>query len=97
SVVAGSLKQNERERSVNAAATFTRPRFRSFAWLSLGAAYRDRFREWSDPRVDPSSIIDPPPDVGAIASVGLSTARAYDYSIGTQDGFIAAASVEERR
>ena len=87
----------ERKREASAVATFTRPRFRSFSWLSLGAGYRDRHREWSDPRIDPSIILDTPPDVGAIATLGLSTARAYEYSISTQDGFVAAASVEGRR
>jgi hypothetical protein len=87
----------EREREVSAVATFSRPRFRSYAWLSLGAAYRDRFREWSDPALAPSTIVDPPPDVGAVATLGVSTARAYDFSISTQDGFVAAASVEGRR
>ncbi|HKP73899.1 MAG TPA: hypothetical protein VJT67_00080, partial [Longimicrobiaceae bacterium] len=82
----------ERERELSAVATFTRPRFRSYAWLSVGAAYRDRFREWSAPALAPSPIADPPPDIGAIATLGVSTARAYDFSISTQDGFVAAAS-----
>lgn len=97
SIGGGIADLREREREASVVATFTRPRFRSYAWLSLGAAYRDRFREWSDPRLDPSTLVDPPPDLGAVATLGLSTARAYEYSVGTQDGFVAAASVEGRR
>lgn len=87
----------ERERSGSVVATFTRPRFRSYSWLSLGANLRDRELQWSDPAVAPALQLDRPPELGAIATVGLSTARAYDFSIGTQDGFVAAASVEGRR
>jgi WD40 repeat protein len=86
----------EREREITGVATFTRPRFRSFTWLSVGANLRDRFREWSDPRLG-TAIIDPPADVGAVATLGTSTARAYDFSVSTQDGVLAAATVEGRR
>ncbi|SOD03023.1 WD40-like Beta Propeller Repeat [bacterium JGI 053] len=88
----------ERERSASAVATFTRPRFRSFGWLSLGASLRDRELQWSDPALAPADFpLDRPPELGAIATLGVSTARAYDFSISTQDGFVAAASVEGRR
>jgi len=87
----------ERERSADAVATFTRPRFRSFAWLSLGAGLRDRELQWSDPALAPEIALDRPPELGAVATVGVSTARGYDFSISTQDGFVAAASVEGRR
>ena len=88
----------ERERSASAVATFTRPRFRSFGWLSLGASVRDREFQWSDPALAPDDFpLDRPPELGAIATLGISTARAYDFSISTQDGFVAAASVEGRR
>jgi hypothetical protein len=88
----------ERERSASAVATFTRPRFRSFGWLSLGANLRDRELQWSVPALAPADIaLDRPPELGAIATLGVSTARAYDFSISTQDGFVAAASVEGRR
>jgi hypothetical protein len=86
----------ERERSVSGVVTFTRPRFRSYSWLSVGGNLRDRFRRWSDERIG-NAFIDPPADLGAIATVGTSTARAYDFSVSSQDGFIAAASVEGRR
>jgi len=87
----------ERERSVSAVATFARPRFRSYGWLSLGANLRDRALQWTVPDLPPSLPLDRPPELGAIATLGLSTARAYDFSISTQDGFVAAASVEGRR
>ncbi|MFL5382059.1 MAG: hypothetical protein ACJ8GN_06055 [Longimicrobiaceae bacterium] len=87
----------ERERSASAVATFTRPRFRSYGWLSLGASLRDRELQWSNPALAPSIELDRPPELGAIATLGVSTARAYDFSISTQDGFVAAASVEGRR
>jgi hypothetical protein len=87
----------DRERSASAVATFTRPRFRSYGWLSLGANVRDRELQWSDPALAPDLALDRPPELGAVATLGLSTARAYDFSISTQDGFVAAASVEGRR
>ncbi|HEX2202885.1 MAG TPA: hypothetical protein VHG91_06295 [Longimicrobium sp.] len=89
----------ERERSASAVATFLRPRFRSYAWLSAGLNLRDRRRAWEDPDTAgvPVPFADPPPDVGAVATLGYSTTQAYDFSIGTQRGFVAAASVEGRR
>lgn len=87
----------ERERSASLTATFTRPRFRSYAWLSLGANVRDRVREWTLPAQAPATLLDPPLDVGGIATLGLSTTRSYPFSVSTQDGWIAAASVEGRR
>jgi hypothetical protein len=87
----------ERERSVSAVATFARPRFRSYGWLSLGANLRDRELQWTVPDLPPELPLDRPPELGAVATLGLSTARAYDFSISTQDGFVAAASVEGRR
>jgi Tol biopolymer transport system component len=88
----------ERDRSYSAVATFARPRFRSYAWLSLAANLQSRLREWSDPLGDTiADFRDAPPQVGGIATLGWSTARSYDYSISTQDGLVAAASVEGRR
>ncbi|HEX8243648.1 MAG TPA: hypothetical protein VF541_09135, partial [Longimicrobium sp.] len=85
----------QRERAVTGVATFTRPRFRSFTWLSLGANLRQRFFQWADPAL--AEEIDSPDDVGAIATLGTTTASAYDFSISLQDGFLAAATVEGRR
>lgn len=88
----------ERERSASLVATFARPRFRSYSWLSLGANVRDRVRQWSDGEVPNLSVVlDPPAEVGAIATLGTSTVRGYPFSISAQDGVIAAASVEGRR
>jgi len=87
----------ERERAVSLVATLRRPRFRSFAWLSTGVNVRDRAWGFDDPEAAGATVADPPPDVGAIATLGLSTVRSYDYSISAQDGFIAAATVEGRR
>lgn len=86
----------EREREASAVATFARPRFRSYSWLSLGVNLRDRFRQFAG-AVPAGVLEDPPADVGAIATVGTSTARAYDFSVSAQDGIVAAASVEGRR
>jgi hypothetical protein len=88
----------ERERSASVVATFTRPRFRSYRWLSVGANVRDRARAWSDPDHPVGTVLlDPPADVGGIVTLGASTLRAYPFSVSTQDGVIAAASVEGRR
>jgi hypothetical protein len=86
---------DERERSLSAVATFSRPRYRSFAWLSLGGNLRDRYRVWAE--ADTAQIVDPPPDIGAIASVGITSARAFAWSVGTQEGVLAALAVEGRR
>ncbi|HEX8696259.1 MAG TPA: hypothetical protein VF746_27825 [Longimicrobium sp.] len=88
----------ERERSASVVATFARPRYRSYAWLSLGATVRDRKRVFDDPeQASGVTVVDPPPDVGAVATLGWSTVRAYDFSISAEDGVVAAASVEARR
>lgn len=88
----------ERERSGSVVATFLRPRFRSYAWLSAGLNLRDRQRAWENPDTAAgATFVDPPPDVGAVATLGYSTSQAYDFSISTQRGFVAAASVEGRR
>jgi hypothetical protein len=92
--LSGELLQ--RERRVTGVATFARPRFRSYSWLSLGVSLSDRDRTWADPSTQ-ISILQPPTDLGAIATVGTSTARGYDFSISPQDGILAAASVEARR
>ncbi|HEU4558900.1 MAG TPA: hypothetical protein VFS20_13665, partial [Longimicrobium sp.] len=87
----------ERERSASLVATFARPRFRSYSWLSVGANARDRIREWTFPDLAPATLLDLPLDVGGIATVGVSTVRSYPFSFSTQDGWVAAASVEGRR
>lgn len=94
--VASTLE--ERKRSASLVATFARPRFRSYSWLSLGANVRDRVRQWSNGDVPALDVLlDPPPEVGAIATLGTSTVRGYPFSISAQDGFTAAASVEGLR
>jgi hypothetical protein len=88
----------ERERSASLVATFSRPRFRSYAWLSTGVNVRDRERPFDDPGLaNGATVTDPPPDVGAVASLGYSTVRSYDYSISAEDGFVAAVQAEGRR
>lgn len=87
----------ERERSLSAVATFSRPRYRSYAWLSVGANAQDRHREWSSPADSLPGFVDAPPQVGAIATAGITTTRAYQFSISPEDGVLAAASVEGRR
>ncbi|HEX6749843.1 MAG TPA: hypothetical protein VF092_21300 [Longimicrobium sp.] len=85
-----------RDRTVTGVATFTRPRFRSYSWLSLGATLRDRRLELADRSLgaEPEKI---PLSLGGIATLGTSTARAYDFSVSPQDGILAAAMVEGRR
>jgi hypothetical protein len=77
-------------------ATFTRPRFRSFSWLSLGVGARQRdysFRESEVTAMAPN----PPAEAGGAATLGYSNARGYEYSVSQEEGFVAAASVEGRR
>jgi hypothetical protein len=93
--VANTLLQ--RERSASLTATFARPRFRSYSWLSLGANVRDRERQWTLGEGSAAVLLAPPMEVGAIATAGVSTARGYPFSVSTQDGVVAAASVEGRR
>jgi outer membrane protein assembly factor BamA len=79
-------------------ATFTRPRFRSYNWLSAGASVRQRRREWDVPSAAPAGLlIDIPRELGGAVTLGHSSARAYDFSISPQDGFVAAAQLEGRR
>ncbi|HEX5724324.1 MAG TPA: hypothetical protein VFX98_02595, partial [Longimicrobiaceae bacterium] len=88
----------ERERAASAVATFPRPRFRSFSWLSAGVSVRDRSRELAEPDSAPGlALLDPPLDAGAALTAGISTARAYEYSISAEDGVLAAVGVEGRR
>jgi len=88
----------ERERSASVVATFARPRFRTYSWLSVGANVRDRVRDWSDPdHPGVVTVLNPPADVGGIATLGTSTIRGYPFSISAQDGFVAAVQVEGRR
>ncbi|HEU0055035.1 MAG TPA: hypothetical protein VFQ39_17735 [Longimicrobium sp.] len=88
----------ERERSTALVATFTRPRFRSNHGLSAGASNRQRDRVWEVPSVAPEGLlVDLPPEVGGAVTLGLSTMRAYDFSISREDGLLAAAQVEGRR
>jgi hypothetical protein len=88
----------ERERSASLVATFARPRFDSYAWLSAGVNVRDRERVWDEPEASAGvGLADPPPEVGAVATLGYSTVDAYELSISSQDGYVAAAQVEGRR
>ncbi|HYH83153.1 MAG TPA: hypothetical protein VEX86_25380 [Longimicrobium sp.] len=87
----------ERERSASLVATFARPRFRSYSWVSVGGNVRDRVRQWTLPDNPVAAILDPPLEVGGIATLGVSTARSYPFSVSTQDGAVAALSLEGRR
>jgi Tol biopolymer transport system component len=88
----------ERERSGSAVATFTRPRFRSYGWVSFGASVVDRHREWNDPAAAHGRVpVEIPLDVGGVTSTGFSTLRAFPFSVSTEQGILAAAAVEGRR
>jgi len=87
----------ERERTGSLVATFTRPRFRSFRWLSLGAAVRDNdFEFLNEPPADLANLASPV-ELGAVATLGISTTRRYEYSVSPENGVVAAASVEGGR
>lgn len=95
--VPGQSALLERERAAALVATFTRPRFRSYGWLSLGADVRSRDRLFDEPELGGVEFIEPTPEIGAVLTLGWSTARAYEYSISTETGFLAAASLQGRR
>ena len=87
-----------RQRSASLVATFPFPRFRSYTWVSVGANYRAIDRAWDDPAAaEGITLAERPPEVGAVLTVGRSTARAYDFSISQEEGWLAAATVEGRR
>jgi Tol biopolymer transport system component len=86
----------ERERSASLVATFTRPRFRSFSWLSVGAGARQRDYSFRESEVT-APAPNPPAEAGGAVTLGYSNAREYEYSVSPEEGFVAAASVEGRR
>lgn len=87
-----------RQRSASAVATFARPRFRSYAWASVGANLRSIHYDWLDRDLAPA---DPAPqrvpEVGAVLTAGRSSARSFDFSVSAEEGWTAAAQVEGRR
>jgi Tol biopolymer transport system component len=88
----------ERERSVSLVATFPRPRFRSYSWLSVGLNLRQRTFFWDD--ADEAAGTLPPelaPDLGAVITVGRSTARAFEFSVSQEEGWINSLTLEGRR
>jgi hypothetical protein len=88
----------ERERSVSLVATFPRPRFRSFSWLSVGLNLRQRDFSWDDPEAAGGvALPELAPDLGAVLTVGRSTARGYDFSISQEEGWTNSLTVEGRR
>ena len=88
----------ERERSLGAALTFPRPRFRSYTWLTVGGEIADRARVWDDPEVATGRRLrDPPPDLGGVLTAGYSSVRAFGFSISPEQGFAASLSAEGHR
>ncbi|HEX2208590.1 MAG TPA: hypothetical protein VHG93_12970 [Longimicrobium sp.] len=88
----------EREQSISLVATFPRPRFRSFSWVSVGLNLRQREFSWDDPEAAGGvELPELAPDLGAVLSVGRSTARAYDFSVGQEEGWTNSLTVEGRR
>ena len=88
----------DRERSVSLVATFPRPRFRSFGWVSVGLNLRNRDFAWDVAEAaDVAAVPELTPDLGAVLTVGRSTARAFDFSISREEGWINALTIEGRR
>jgi hypothetical protein len=88
----------ERERSVSLVATFPRPRFRSYSWLSLGLNLRQRNFAWDDPEAAGGvQVPELAPDLGAVLTVGRSTAQAFDFSVSPEEGWTNSLTVEGRR
>ena len=88
----------ERERSASLVATWTRPRIRSYYWLSTGLNLRNRSFELADPELAPDvGVPELVPDVGAVLTVGRSTVRAFDFSVTPEEGWLTAVTVEGRR
>jgi hypothetical protein len=87
-----------RERGASVAVTFQRPRFRSSTWLSTGVNLRRIHYAWLDPAAEPGrGLAELAPDLGWVLSAGRSTARAYDFSVSREDGWLAAGTVQGRR
>ncbi|HEY0015926.1 MAG TPA: hypothetical protein VGC13_06390 [Longimicrobium sp.] len=87
-----------RERSASVVATFPRPRFRSYSWVSVGLNLRDIRYVWDEPEAA-EGIGEPEiaPDLGAVLTLGRSTARGFDFSISQEEGWIHSLTVEGRR
>ncbi|MBW3656576.1 MAG: hypothetical protein KY444_10760, partial [Gemmatimonadetes bacterium] len=88
----------QRERSASAIATFPFPRYRSYGWISTGLNLRERALEWlnEEDRAFPFARSQGL-DLGAVLSVGRSSARGFDYSISQEEGWLMAGTVEGRR
>ncbi|HEX2077773.1 MAG TPA: hypothetical protein VHG08_08695 [Longimicrobium sp.] len=88
----------ERETSASLVATFTRPRFRSFSWVSAGINLRRRRFSWDDESAAGGvAVPELAPDLGAVVTIGRSTARRYDFSISQEEGWTNSLTVEGRR
>ncbi|HEU4882049.1 MAG TPA: hypothetical protein VFT45_07390 [Longimicrobium sp.] len=88
----------ERERSVSLVATFPRPRFRSYSWLSVGLNLRQRDFSWDDPEAAGGvQVPELASDLGAVLTVGRSTARAFEFSVSQEEGWTNSLTVEGRR
>jgi Tol biopolymer transport system component len=88
----------ERERSASVVATWTRPRFRSYMWMSAGLNLRKRHFEPADQDLAPDAAVPAlAPDAGAVFTLGRSTVRAFDFSVTPEEGWLTAVTVEGRR
>lgn len=87
----------QRERSASAIATLPFPRFRTYGWVSAGLNLRERTFEWLREQDREFPFAGQGLDVGAVLSVGRSSARGFAYSISPEEGWLAAATVEGRR
>jgi Tol biopolymer transport system component len=86
-----------REREASIAATFQRPRVRAYTWFSTGLSLRRLEYLWQDPALERRPLPSLAPDLGFAVTAGRSTARAYDFSISREEGWLAAATVQGRR
>ncbi|HEX6910538.1 MAG TPA: hypothetical protein VF142_09085, partial [Longimicrobium sp.] len=88
----------ERERSASLVATWTRPRYRSYMWVSTGINLRRRHFELADPDSAPGVAVPAlAPDAGAVLTLGRSTVRAFEYSVTPEEGWLTAVTLEGRR
>lgn len=90
----------ERARRVGASLTFPRQRYRSYSWLSVGAEWEKRDLAWDEPDAAGEfrdRLLDAPPDLGALVTLGRSTVRGYEFSISPEDGYQLSGTLEGHR
>ncbi|HLL48213.1 MAG TPA: hypothetical protein VK399_16045, partial [Longimicrobiaceae bacterium] len=90
----------ERERRFGATLTFPRQRYRSYTWLSVGGEWEKRDFAWDEPEAAGElrdRLAGEAPDLGALLTVGRSTARGYEFSISPEQGYAVSGTLEGHR